>query len=58
MFKKKKDKNNLNEKYNKILSEIYSNVNNSNIAFTSIKNLYTFAKKFFPSISINDIKIF
>ena len=57
MFKKK-NKTNLNEKYNKILSEIYSNVNKSNIAFTSIKNLYTVAKKFFPSISINDIKNF
>ena len=57
MFKKKKQKN-LNEKYNKILSEIYSNVNKSNIAFTSIKNLYNVAKKFFPSISIKDVKNF
>ena len=57
MFKKKKKKI-LNEKYNKILSEIYSNVNKSNIAFTSIKNLYNVAKKFFPSISIKDIKNF
>ena len=57
MFKKKKKKI-LNKKYNKILSEIYSNVNKSNIAFTSIKNLYNVAKKFFPSISIKDVKNF
>ena len=57
MFKKKKKKI-LNEKYNKILSEIYSNVNKSNIAFTSIKNLYNVAKKFFPFISIKDVKNF
>ena len=56
MFKKKKK--NLNEKYNKILSEIYSNVNKSNIAFTSIRNLYNVAKKLFPSISIKDVKNF
>ena len=41
MIKKK----NLTENTNKILSEIYSNVDVSNVAFTSIKNLYINAKK-------------
>ena len=54
MIKKKK----LSEKTNKILSEIYSNVDVSNVAFTSIKNLYIKAKKILPKITVNDIKQF
>ena len=53
MIKKK-----LSEKTNKILSEIYSNVDVSNVAFTSIKNLYIKAKKILPKITVNDIKQF
>ena len=48
----------IQEKIDKILLDIYSDVKFSNVAFTSIKNLYKNAKKIIPQITINDVKEF